>query len=158
DQLHTDSRRYREVAQELQSVGNRTAICGLHIHVGVEDDERRIELLNGLRPFLPLLLALSTSSPFWQGQATGLKSFRTTVSDSTPRKGIPEQFSSWSEYLQAVSLLVDTGVIEDTSKIWWDLRPSARFQTLELRITDVCPLIEDCVCVAALYRCLCRCL
>lgn len=158
DQKTTDQPRYRAVARELQSLGSRMAICGLHVHVGIDDDDLRIELMNGLRCFLPHLLALSTSSPFWQGRRTGLKSFRTTVNDATPRKGVPEQFASWADYKDAVDLLVDNGVIEDATKIWWDLRPSDRFPTLELRITDACPLIEDSVCIAALFRCLCRCL
>ncbi len=158
DQLLTDKRRYYEVEHELKAVGSRMAICGLHVHVGIDDDELRIRLMNGMRCFLPYLLALSTSSPFWQGRSTGLKSFRTAVNDSTPRKGIPERFGSWAEYAETVNMLVDTGVIEDTSKIWWDLRPSARFPTLELRIADACPLIDDSICIAALFRCLCRCL
>jgi carboxylate-amine ligase len=114
--------------------------------------------MNEVRRFLPVLLALSTSSPFWHGENTGLKSYRTAINDTTPRKGIPEYFASWRDYEKTVATLVNAGVIEDATKIWWDLRPSARFPTLELRITDICPLIDDALCIAALFRCLCRCL
>ena len=118
----------------------------------------RIEVMNELRQFLPLLLALSASSPFWVGEMTGLKSYRTAVNDATPRKGIPEHLAGWRDYQRAVSVLVRAGALEDGSKVWWDLRPSARFQTLEVRIMDVCPLVDDAVCIAALVRCLSRCL
>src|SRR5215472_9816799 len=132
-------------------------IGGMHVHVGIPDNEKRISVMNDIRSFLPLLLALSTSSPFWQGENTGLKSYRTAINDATPRKGIPEYLASWKDYQRTVSTLVRAGVIEDATKIWWDLRPSARFPTLELRITDICPLIDDALCIAALFRCLCRC-
>jgi carboxylate-amine ligase len=128
----------------------------MHVHVGIDDDDQRIAVMSELRPYLPLLLALSASSPFWQGENTGLKSYRTPINDATPRSGMPESFASWSDYQRTVGTLVRSDVIEDATKIWWDLRPSARFPTLELRITDVCPLIEDALCIAALFRCLCR--
>jgi carboxylate-amine ligase len=133
-------------------------IGGMHVHVGIDDNEQRISVMNEIRYYLPILLALSTSSPFWQGENTGLKSYRTSINDATPRKGIPEHFTNWSDYRRTVGTLVRSGVIEDATKIWWDLRPSARFPTLELRITDICPLIDDALCIAALFRCLCRCL
>jgi len=157
-QHHTDAARYNDIAEDFQGLGRRLLINGLHVHVGIEHNEVRIELMNELRQFLPLLLALSTSSPFWEGEVTGLKSYRTAVNDATPRKGIPERLASWREYKRTVSVLIRARVLEDASKIWWDLRPSARFQTLEMRISDVCPLVDDTICIAALVRCLCRCL
>jgi glutamate---cysteine ligase / carboxylate-amine ligase len=156
EQFVTDKPRYQRLAHELQAVGNRMAVCGLHVHVGIENNEMRIALMNRLRCYLPHLLALSTSSPFWQGQKSGLKSFRTSINDSTPRSGIPEAFASWADYEDAVNSAVRAGLIEDATRIWWDIRPSAHYPTLELRVMDVCPLIEDCLCIAALYRCLCR--
>ena len=155
-QLHTDKERYNVLAQDLQQVVRRLVICGMHVHVGIDDDELRIDLLGQAAYFLPHLLALSTSSPFWQGNVTGLKSYRLSVFDELPRTGLPHQFSSYSEYLRTVELLVSAGLIEDATKLWWDLRLSARFPTLEMRITDVCPLIEDGIAIAALYICIIR--
>jgi carboxylate-amine ligase len=155
-QQHTDKERYNVLAQDLQHVARRLVICGMHVHVGIEDNELRIDLLSQAAYFLPHLLALSTSSPFWQGAPTGLKSYRLSIFDELPRTGIPHQFSSWSEYERTVELLVHAGLIEDATKLWWDLRPSARFPTLEMRITDICPLLEDGVAIAALYRCILR--
>ena len=157
-QRHADKRRYNAIAQDLKGVGRRMVISGMHVHVGIDDEDQRIALMNELREFLPLLLALSTSSPFWQGENTGLKSYRTAINDATPRKGVPEWFASWNDYCRTIETMVRSGVIEDATKIWWDLRPSARFPTLELRITDVCPLLDDALCIAAVFRCLCRCL
>jgi carboxylate-amine ligase len=155
-QQHTDKERYNVLAKDLQHVARRLVICGMHVHVGVEDDDLRIDLLGQAPYFLPHLLALSTSSPFWQGSQTGLKSYRLSVFDELPRTGIPHNFSSYSEYARTIELLVSAGLIEDATKIWWDMRPSARFPTLEMRITDVCPLIEDSVAIAALYLCILR--
>ena len=157
-QRHTDKQRYNAIADDLKGLGRRMVIGGMHVHVGIDDDELRIAVMNGVRPYLPLLLALSASSPFWQGENTGLKSYRTAINGATPRSGMPESFASWRHYQKAIGTLVRSGVIEDATKIWWDLRPSARFPTLELRITDICPLIDDAVCIAVLFRCLCRCL
>ncbi|MFO7478754.1 MAG: carboxylate-amine ligase [Methyloceanibacter sp.] len=155
-QQHTDKERYNVLARDLQHVARRLVICGMHVHVGIEDDELRIDLLSQAAYFLPHLLALSTSSPFWQGTQTGLKSYRLSIFDELPRTGLPHQFSSWSEYERTLELLVHAGLIEDATKLWWDLRPSARFPTLEMRITDVCPLIDDGLAIAALYRCILR--
>ncbi len=155
-QHHTDKDRYNVFARDLQHVARRLVIGGMHVHVGIEDDDLRIDLLGQAAYFLPHLLALSTSSPFWEGVATGLKSYRLSVFDELPRTGLPHQFSSYSEYARTVELLVNAGLIEDATKIWWDLRPSARFPTLEMRITDICPLLEDGVTIAALFLCLCR--
>ena len=116
----------------------RLVICGMHVHVGIEDPELRIDLMSQIAYFLPHLLALSTSSPFWHGEDTGLKSYRMAVFDELPRTGLPELFDSWGEYERHLKALVKAGLIEDGSKLWWDVRPSVRFPTLEMRITDVC--------------------
>ena len=155
-QRHRDKPRYNDIAQDFQGLGRRMVICGLHVHIGIEDRELRIAIMNALRPFLPLMLALTASSPFWGGEDTGLKSYRTAINDSTPRKGIPERFANWRDFERTVELLVGAGIIDDATKIWWDVRPSVRFETLEVRIMDVCPLVDDAVCVASLLRCLCR--
>ena len=155
-QKTTERVRYQSLQSDLQGVGRRLAICGLHVHVGIPDDELRIDLLNQASYFLPHLLALSTSSPFWQGDKTGLKSYRLAVFDEMPRTGTPERFASWGEYRRHVDVLVGAGLIEDATKLWWDLRPSDRFPTLEMRITDCCTTIEDALSIAALFRCLLR--
>jgi carboxylate-amine ligase len=155
-QRTTERERYRILAEDLQAVGRRLAICGMHVHVAVEDDELRIDLMNQARYFLPHLLVLSTSSPFWEGEDTGLKSYRLAVFDELPRTGMPGRFAGWDEYASTVDVLVRAGVIEDPSKIWWDLRPSARFPTLEMRITDVCTRMVDSLAIAALFLCFCR--
>ena len=147
----TDRARYQSIAKDLAGVGRRLVICGMHVHVGIEDDELRIDLFNQVRYFLPHLLVLSTSSPFAEGEDTGLKSYRLAAYQELPRTGMPGRFEGWSEYQQTIDLLVRNGIIEDASKIWWDIRPSARFPTLEMRVTDVCSLVEDAVCVAAFY-------
>ena len=144
------------LARDLQALGRRLLICGMHVHVGLEDPELRIDLMSQASYFLPHLLALSTSSPFWQGEDTGLKSFRLAVFDELPRTGLPEIFDSWGEYERHSKVLIKAGLIEDGSKLWWDLRPSARFPTLELRVTDACTLLDDTLCVAAIYRCILR--
>jgi carboxylate-amine ligase len=155
-QHHTDKERYNELARDLQVVVRRMLICGMHVHVGVEDDNLRNDLAGQLAYFLPHLLALSTSSPFWQGRLSGLKSYRLAVFDELPRTGLPEVFGSYSEYERTIEVLISTGLIEDATKIWWDLRPSARFPTLEMRVSDVCTLLEDAISIAAIYRCLTR--
>jgi carboxylate-amine ligase len=152
----TDKQRYQDLARDLAVVGRRLVICGMHVHVGIEDPELRIDIMNQVRYFLPHLYVLSTSSPFWEGEVTGLKGYRLSVADESPRTGLPGRFSGWDEYARTVDVLVRAGVIEDASKIWWDLRPSTRFPTLEMRITDVCTRIDDAVAIAALYLCFCR--
>lgn len=156
DQRATDKPRYQGIAESLQVVGQRLMICGMHVHIGVEEDDLRIDLFNQLAYFLPHLLALSTSSPFWQGRPAGLKSYRLAVFDSLPRSGIPERFDSWGAFVRFVDVLVKAGVIEDATKIWWDLRPSVKYPTLEMRVTDVCTRLDDAVAVAAAYRCIAR--
>jgi carboxylate-amine ligase len=147
----TERERYQAIARDLAGVGRRLVICGMHVHVGIEDDELRIDLMNQARYFLPHLLVLSTSSPFCEGEDTGLKCYRLAAYQELPRTGLPGRFESWEEYRQTVDLLVRNGILEDASKIWWDVRPSARFPTLEMRITDVCTRLEDALCVAAMY-------
>lgn len=131
-------------------------ICGMHVHVGIEDRSLRTDLMPQLCYFLPHLLALSTSSPFWNGTDTGLGSYRLTVFDNLPRTGLPPIFRSWGEFERATGVLIDLGVIEDTSKIWWDLRPSHSYPTLETRIMDVSPRLEDTLALAALVQALVR--
>lgn len=156
EQKHTQKERYDELTHEMQGAARRLAICGMHVHVGIDDDELRIDLMNQMSYFLPHLLALSCSSPFWLGQDTGLKSYRLTIFDALPRTGLPERFVSYAEYQRHISILMDAGLIEDSTRIWWDLRPSARFPTLETRIMDVCTRLEDAVALAALLVCILR--
>jgi len=151
-QVTTDKERYMQLEKDLRTVAHRLLICGMHVHVAVPDDDLRIDLLGQLTYFLPHLLALSTSSPFWRRHNTGLKSFRSSVSIELPRAGLPQYFSSVGEYDRMVELLVKLGRIEDASKIWWDVRPSARFPTLEMRATDVCTRLEDGIAIAATYQ------
>ncbi|MDE0166247.1 MAG: carboxylate-amine ligase [Bryobacterales bacterium] len=155
-QKPTDKLRYRILQEDMQVVAHRLLICGMHVHVGIEEDNLRIDLFNQVPYFLPHLLALSTSSPFWEGTETGLRSYRLCVFDELPRTGLPENFASYGEYRRAVELMIAAGLVEDATKIWWDVRPSARFPTLEMRITDVCTRIDDAICCAALFRCVCR--
>jgi len=155
-QQHTDKERYNILARDMQAVARRLLISGMHVHVGIEDEELRIDLLNQISYFLPHLLALSTSSPFWRGKDTGLKSYRLAVFDELPRTGLPPQFDSWGEYNRHIHVLTNAGLIEDGSKLWWDIRPSARFPTLEMRIADIPTRVEDSICLAALYKCLLR--
>ena len=155
-QLHTDKDRYNELARDMQVVARRLLTCGMHVHIGIKDEDLRIELLNQIPYFLPHLLALSTSSPFWQGVDTGLKSYRLSVFDELPRTGLPETFTSFGDYQRTVAVLVNAGIIEDATKVWWDVRPSARFPTIEMRITDMCTYLDDTVTIAALFRCICR--
>ncbi|MFT5218016.1 MAG: carboxylate-amine ligase [Planctomycetota bacterium] len=155
-QKHTEKERYNTLAQSMKTVARRMLICGMHVHVGIENVDLRIDLMNQVSYFLPHLLAISTSSPFWHGIETGLKSYRMAVWNELPRTGLPPQFDSYGEYRRMLDTLVDTGVIEDASKLWWDIRPSGRYPTLEMRMTDVCTRMEDSICIAAFYRCLLR--
>ncbi len=155
-QHHVNKNRYNDLRRDLAGVARRMLICGQHVHVGIESDEVRIDLMRQFSYFLPHLLALSTSSPFWKGEDTGLASYRLTVFDNLPRTGLPPAFDSWAEYERSVQLIIDTGSIQDSSKIWWDIRPSARFPTLESRICDVSPRLEDTLTTAALTQCIMR--
>ena len=153
---HTQSERYDGVMRELQIVGRRNMLCGMHVHVEVPDLSRRVELMGRLTPYLPLLLALSTSSPFWQGRNTGLKGYRLAAYDEIPRTGIPEHFTNEEEYQAYAAALIGSGAIEDESHIWWMLRPSRKYPTLELRAPDCCTRIEDAIAIACLFRALTR--
>ena len=155
-QKHTEKDRYDQLTDEMQGAARRLVICGMHVHVGIDDDELRIDLMNQMSYFLPHLLALSCSSPFWLGRDTGLKSYRLTIFDALPRTGVPERFASWAEYERHVGILQNAGLIEDATRIWWDLRPSGRFPTLETRIMDVCTRIDDTIALAALLACIMR--
>ncbi len=156
DQKHTKKERYDQLTSEMAGPARRLLICGMHVHVGIEDDDLRIDLMNQMSYFLPHLLALSCSSPFWEGRDTGLKSYRLTVFDALPRTGIPERFASYSEYERHVQVMIDAGLIEDSSRIWWDLRPSRKYPTLETRIMDVCTCLDDTVALAAFLVCTLR--
>ena len=137
DQVISPGERYQNIVEELQQLARSLLIFGLHVHVAVPDRSSMISLMNEARYFLPHLLALSTSSPFWLGRDTGLKSFRTTVFRRFPRTGIPDHFQSWNEYEEYVNTLIDLHCIDNGKKIWWDLRPHPTFGTLEFRICDV---------------------
>ena len=156
DQSHRDRDRYNQLEKDLAGVARRMLICGMHVHVGIPDQDSRITFVNKLKGFLPYLHALSASSPFWQGEDTGMASYRLTVFDNLPRTGLPPHLADWAEYDGTVQTLVDLGLIEDSSKIWWDLRPSANFPTIESRICDVCPAIEDTLTLAAMTQSLTR--
>lgn len=150
----TEKERYAEITEHVQITGLRSMLCGMHVHVEVSELERRVDLMRRILPFLPILLALSTSSPFWQGRRTGLAGYRQAAHEEMPRTGLPELFKNWTEYEAYVRGLIGAGAIPDASHIWWDIRPSNFHPTLELRITDMCTRIEDVICIAALYRCL----
>jgi len=155
-QVHTDKERYNQLADQMQGVARRLLICGMHVHVGIDNDDFRIDLLNQASYFLPHLLALSTSSPFWRGEDTGLKSYRLSVFDELPRTGLPGHFETFTEYQRHVDILVNVGVITDASMLWWDLRPSAKFPTMEMRISDMCTRLKDATAIAALFQCILR--
>jgi len=153
---HTEKQRYNDLARDLAGVVRRMLISGTHVHVGLPDDDLRIDIMRQMTYFLPHLLALSTSSPFWGGQDTGLNSYRLTIFDNLPRTGLPPDFVSHAEYRRSVDMIINAGLIEDTTKIWWDIRPSARFPTLEARICDVMPIMEHTLTIAALIQSITR--
>ncbi|HEX6300142.1 MAG TPA: carboxylate-amine ligase [Acidimicrobiia bacterium] len=150
----TEEPRYMRLRADYQQVARQLVICGMHVHVGIADDHLRIDLMNQVKYFLPHLLALSTSSPFWDGVVTGLHAYRLVIFQNMPRTGIPEEFISYAEYERYVEILVDAGLIEDASKLWWDIRPSAKYPTLEMRVSDVCTRLDDAMTIAALYQAL----
>ncbi|MGI8735393.1 MAG: carboxylate-amine ligase [Pyrinomonadaceae bacterium] len=152
DQKIYDDERYALLVQELQTVARSLLIFGLHVHVGVADLDRRIHIMNAARYFLPHVLALTTSSPFWMGHSTGLKSYRSEVFKQFPRTDIPDHFDSYSSFQRYVDLLVKTGCVNDGKKIWWDLRPHPIFPTLEFRICDIPTRVDDTVAIAALFQ------
>lgn len=153
-QSTTEEDRYRKLEREFGIIGSRSMVCAMHVHVSVPDPDKRIDLMNRVVPFLPLLYALSTGSPFWQGRDTRLKGFRLAAFSEWPRMGLPEIFRDDAEYDAFVGRLVKAEVISDASFVWWLIRPSTKYPTLELRVCDSCTRVEDAVAIAALYRCL----
>ncbi len=152
DQVISPGERYENIVEELQQLARSLLIFGLHVHVAIPDRTTAIDIMNAARYFLPHLLALSTSSPFWMGRDTGLKSYRTTIFRRFPRTGIPDHFGSWSEYENYVNLLVDLHCIDDGKRIWWDIRPHPTFGTLEFRVCDVPTRVEETIAIAALAQ------
>jgi glutamate---cysteine ligase / carboxylate-amine ligase len=152
DQKIFEDERYEVLVQELQSVARSLLIFGLHVHVGMADRERAIHIMNAARYFLPHLLALSTSSPFWMGLNTGLKSYRSEIFKQFPRTDIPDHFDSYSSFERYVQLLVKTKCIDDGKKIWWDVRPHPFFPTLEFRVCDIPTRVDDTIAIAALIQ------
>jgi glutamate---cysteine ligase / carboxylate-amine ligase len=144
--------RYHIIVQDMQQVARANLIFGLHVHIGIEDKEAAIHLMNAARYFLPHILALSTNSPFWMGRNTGLKSYRCKVFDKFPRTNIPDYFQSYSEYENFVNLLIKTNCIDNAKKIWWDMRPHPFFGTLEFRVCDIPMRAEETIALAALMQ------
>lgn len=147
----TAGERYTKLETDMAEVARRLLIFGMHVHIGIDDKELMIDVMNQARYFMPHILALSTSSPFWQGRETGLKSYRSIIFEDLPRTGLPPVFSSWADYRNMVDTLMQTNCIEDATKIWWDIRPHPRFPTLEFRITDICTKVDEAICIASLY-------
>ncbi|NJO12692.1 MAG: carboxylate-amine ligase [Gammaproteobacteria bacterium] len=154
EQLVADDLRYEQLMADFRIVGHRNLVCGLHVHVSVPSCVDRVDLMNRVMRWLPLLLALSTSSPFWNGSVTGLLSYRQALYDEWPRSGIPDFFESEADYAAFADRMTRAGAILDSSQLWWAIRPALRYPTLELRLTDACTLVEDSVAIAALFRCL----
>jgi carboxylate-amine ligase len=152
EQEPVDMERYRILGAEHRSLARRMAICGMHVHAGIADPDLRVDLMSQVSYFMPHLLALSTSSPFWEGHDTGLKAFRPIIIGDLPRSGLPEVFESWSDWTELLQVLAETGMVTDPTKIWWDMRPSAKHPTLEIRICDICTFVEDGLTIAALYQ------
>ena len=161
EQIATKKERYAALLDDLQIIGHRNMLCGMHVHVEVPKQDspkrdNRVDLMMRVTAYLPLLLALSTSSPFWQGHLTGLSGYRLAAYDEMPRTGLPELFRTTEDYQQFVDALVWARIIPDASYIWWAIRPSLAHPTLELRVADSCTRIDDAVAIAALFRCLVR--
>ncbi|HXY13018.1 MAG TPA: carboxylate-amine ligase [Terriglobales bacterium] len=148
----TPDERYKNIVQDMQLVARANLIFGLHVHVGVEDRETAIHMMNHARYFLPHILALSTNSPFWLGMNTGLKSYRCKVFDKFPRTNLPDYFPSWGEYENFIKLLIKTNCIDNAKKIWWDIRPHPFFNTLEFRICDIPMRVDETIALAALIQ------
>ena len=154
DQEITPLERYQGVEQDLQDLARKNLIFGLHVHVGIEDPEFLIDAMKVSRYFLPHILALSTSSPFWNGRQTGLKSYRSVLWRNFPRTGVPPTFETFADYEKLVGMLVNANAIPDASKIWWDIRPHHLYPTLEFRLCDMCTRVDEAVCVAAIFQAL----
>ena len=152
DQAITQMERYANTRESMAQLAEQLLIFGTHVHIGIEDKDFLIDAANVARYVLPHIMCLSTSSPFWIGRNTGLKSYRSAVFRAFPRTGVPRSLSSWSEYQEYLDTLIATGCITDGSKIWWDLRPHHLFPTLEFRICDVCTRVDEAVCIAAILQ------
>jgi carboxylate-amine ligase len=155
DQQITEAERYKLLEDEMQDIARELLIFGMHIHVGIPDRDLRIDVMSEARYFLPHLMALSTSSPFWQGRRTGLKSYRGVVWSRFPRSGIPPELASYDDYENLIELLVKTHCIDNGKKVWWDLRPHHLYPTLEFRICDAATRIDESLCLAALTQSIC---
>ncbi len=162
EQSITEGVRYKELLDDMQGIAKRLLIFGMHVHVGfgsdIESKNLMIEIMNQARYFIPHLLALSTSSPFWHGRNTGLRSYRSVVFESLPRTGIPHSFDSWGEYQnyeRTLGMVGAFGKSDTRAKIWWDIRPHPVFDTLEFRITDICTKVDEAICIAALFQAIC---
>src|SRR5690606_23122038 len=162
EQPITEGVRYKELLDDMQGVAKRLLIFGMHVHVGfgsdLESKNLMIEIMNQARYFIPHLLALSTSSPFWHGRNTGLRSYRSIIFEMMPRTGLPHSFHSWAEYKSYENMLMKVGSFgkrDPVAKIWWDIRPHPTFDTLEFRIADICTRVEEAVCIAALFQAIC---
>jgi carboxylate-amine ligase len=148
--------RYTKVMDDLQMIGQRNMLCGMHVHVEFPDPARRVDVMARMLPYLPLFIALATSSPFWQRRATGLKGYRLAAYDELPRTGLPELFRTNAEYDAYVDAMVRSEGMQDASHLWWAIRPSQKYPTLELRAPDCCTRLDDTIAIAALYRVLAR--
>jgi glutamate---cysteine ligase / carboxylate-amine ligase len=148
--------RYTDVMDALQMIGQRNMLCGMHVHVEFPDPSRRVDVMMRMLPYVPLFIALSTSSPFWQSHATGLKGYRLAAYDELPRTGLPELFRSNAEYEAYVDAMVLSGAMQDASHLWWAVRVSVKYPTLELRAPDCCTRLDDGLALASLYRALAR--
>ncbi len=151
-QAITPLERYLGVKKDMQELAQQLLIFGTHVHIGIEDREFLVDAMNVARYLLPHILCLSTSSPFWMGRDTGLKSYRSIVFRNFPRTGIPRVFTSWADLANLVDTLIGTNSIPDGTKIWWDVRPNWQYPTLELRICDVCTRVDEAVCIAAIFQ------
>jgi glutamate---cysteine ligase / carboxylate-amine ligase len=156
DQTLTPKPRYRDLAADLQQLVREQIICGCHVHIGIEDREAAVQVMNRARPWLSAILALSANSPFWLGEDTGYASYRTNLFGRFPMAGVPHEFASRAEFDELVASLTSAEVIEDGSFIYWDVRPSLHFETLEFRVTDVCLTVDEAVTIAGLTRALAR--
>jgi carboxylate-amine ligase len=152
--LQAPAERYDAVMHDLQMLGQRNMLCGLHVHVELPDGEDRVDVMCRMLPYLPLFVALATSSPFWRSRPTGLKGYRLAAYDELPRTGVPELFRRSEEFEAYIAALTKSGVIDDASYVWWALRPSLQHPTLELRAPDCCTFVDDSIAIAALYRAL----
>jgi carboxylate-amine ligase len=154
EQLVTEKPRYDQLMSDFRIIGQRNLVCGMHVHVAIPDGVDRVALMNRIMPWLPVFLALSCSSPFWNCHVTGLLSYRQAVYDEWPRSGIPDFFENEADYRRFVEVMTQVGAVKDASYLWWAIRPALRYPTLELRIADVCTRVGDGVAIAALFRAL----